>query len=379
MIYFDYAASTPMSESSLRVFTEASTRFFGNSSSLHDMGSNAEMLLEECRKQLAGYLNGDPNGVYFTSGGSESNHLAIVSLVRAHSHKGKHLITTVTEHPSVTNTFQLLEEEGFTVTKLPVDSTGRIRLQDLNQAITENTILVSIGHANSEIGTLQPLQEIGEILSGKGILFHSDCVQTFGKMPIDVHILGLDSISISSHKIYGPKGVGACYVSPQTHWKATIPGTSHEKGFRSGTVNVPGIAAFVTAAGDMIDHMRENEMHFRKLRDRVLTKLEGEDGFYVEGHPMTVLPSIIGLRVKGMEGQYIMLELNRRGFAVSTGSACSVGQQSPSKTMMAIGRTPDKAREFIRISLGLHSSADDIDSLLDELLTIATRNRTAKA
>ncbi len=379
MIYFDYAASTPMSASSLRVFTEASTRFYGNASSLHDVGSDAEMLLEECRKQFAGYLNGDPNGVYFTSGGSESNYLAIMSLVRAHSHKGKHLITTVTEHPSVTNTFQLLEEEGFTVTKLSVDSTGRIRLQDLIQAVTEDTILVSIGHANSEIGTLQPLQEIGEILNDRGILFHSDCVQTFGKVPIDVHSLGLDSLSISSHKIYGPKGVGACYVSPQTHWQATIPGTSHEKGFRSGTVNVPGIAAFVTAAGDMVDHMKENEMHFRKLRDRVLTRLESQDGFYIEGHPISVLPSIIGLRVKGLEGQYIMLELNRRGFAVSTGSACSVGQQSPSKTMIAIGRTPDEAREFIRISLGMSTSANDIDALLDELIHIAARNRAAKA
>lgn len=376
MIYLDHAATTPMSESAIRVFTEASKGFFGNSSSLHDIGSSAQAMLEECRKQLAGYLNADLNGIYFTSGGSESNHLALLSIGRAHSAQGKHIITTVTEHPSLMNTLQLLEEEGFTITKLPVDQTGRIRIPELIEAITEDTILVSIGHANSEIGTIQPLKEVGGILKDRHILFHSDCVQTFGKIPIDVKELGLDSLSISSHKIYGPKGVGACYIAPHVDWKASIPGTSHEKGFRSGTVNVPGIAAFVTAAGEMIEQMEHHDRYFRKLRDRLLTRLEVEEGIVMEGHPMEVLPSIIGLRLKGIEGQYAMLKLNRKGFAVSTGSACSVGKQSPSKTMLEVGRTRDQAREFIRISLGVSTTEDQMDAFTEELIGLSTKMKT---
>lgn len=239
-----------------------------------------------------------------------------------------------------------------------------MKVDELKQAITDRTILVSIGHANSEIGTLQPLKEIGTLLKKHGILFHSDCVQTFGKIPIDVEELGLDSLSISSHKLYGPKGVGACYISPNVSWEACIPGTTHERGFRAGTVNVPAIAAFVTAAEDSIKEMENHTKHYWKLRDRLLVNLERNEQVIVEGRPLDGLPSIIGFRVRGIEGQYLMLELNRRGFAVSTGSACAAGKQSPSKTMLAIGRSPDEARGLIRVSLGIHTTLDDIDAFL---------------
>ncbi|MCF6136378.1 IscS subfamily cysteine desulfurase [Pseudalkalibacillus berkeleyi] len=378
MVYLDYAASTPISDSALRVFTESSKRFYGNASSLHDAGSHAKEMLEACRRQFAQFVNGESKGIYFTSGGSESNHLALQSLIRAHSVKGKHLITTSTEHPSVTNTFLLLENEGYHVTWLPVDSTGMIRIKDLEEAITEETILVSIGHANSEIGTIQPLAQIGNIVKEKGILFHSDCVQTFGKVPINVKELGLDSLSISSHKLYGPKGVGACYISPHIRWEPSIPGTSHESGFRQGTVNVPGIAAFTVAAEEMVNNIDRNNNHFLSLRKQLLSELVEENWVVYEGHPTHSLPSIIGLRVKGIEGQYMMLELNGKGYAISTGSACSTGKQAPSKTMISIGRSPDEARELIRISLGVTTTTDEIKGFISDIKIILSIMKSVK-
>ncbi|WP_408009728.1 IscS subfamily cysteine desulfurase [Pseudalkalibacillus sp. A8] len=379
MIYLDHAATTPMSETAIRVYSKVSRRYYGNSSSLHDVGSDAESLLEESRRQLATYFNGNPEGVYFTSGGSESNHLAIVSMARGNASKGKHLITTETEHASIANTFLLLENEGFRVTKIPVDSTGTVEVAAVREALEEDTILVSIGHANSEIGTVQPLKEIGLLLKERGVLFHSDCVQTFGKIPIDVKGIGLDSLSISSHKVYGPKGVGACYIAPNVSWCASIPGSSHENGFRSGTVNVPGNAAFVTAAEEMIDSMAHYERHFRMLRNNFVDFAKSDDRIVIEGHPAEHLPAIIGFRVKGLEGQYVMLELNRKGFAVSTGSACSVGKQSPSKTMLSLGRSPEEARELVRISFGKSTSKKEVEALIQALEGILASMDTAKS
>ncbi|WP_261129925.1 IscS subfamily cysteine desulfurase [Bacillus sp. Marseille-Q3570] len=376
MIYMDHAATTPMSEAALRVYCDVSTRFYGNSSSLHDVGSDAQFLLEECRNQLANYFNGSPEGIYFTSGGSESNHLAIVSMARANATKGNHLITTETEHASVANTFALLENEGFRITKIPVDPTGLVDVAEIREALTENTILASIGHANSEIGTIQPLKEIGQLLKSNGVLFHSDCVQTFGKVPFDIKTIGLDSLSVSSHKVYGPKGVGACYIAPGVLWRPSIPGSTHEKGFRAGTVNVPGNAAFVAALEEIISEMSGYEGHYRMLREKFVDFAKSDDRITIEGHPNTHLPSIIGFRIKGIEGQYLMLELNRKGFAVSTGSACSVGKQSPSKTMLAIGRNPDEARELVRVSFGKETTEQDVEALVAALEGIVTSMKT---
>ncbi|WLD94272.1 IscS subfamily cysteine desulfurase [Alkalihalobacillus sp. AL-G] len=377
MIYLDYAATTPISKSALHVYTEVALNYFGNTESLHDIGDNARNILSESRRQLAEYMNGHQEGIYFTSGGSESNHLAITSIVRANKSRGNHLITTITEHASVLNTFDLLENEGFRVTKLPVDSYGQVSVEDLRQVIETDTILVSIGHANSEIGTLQPLQEVGQLLKENGIFFHSDCVQTFGKKPIDVQKHGLDSISISAHKVYGPKGVGACYISPNISWKSNLPGSTHEKGFRAGTVNVPGIAAFVTAVGELIKSMEQNKLRFKEIRESFLKIVDGQSNLVVEGHPSEHLPSILGIRTKGIEGQFIMLEMNRRGFSISTGSACSVGSQKPSKTMLAVGRNDDEARELIRLSFGTPTSLDDVEAAANALTEIYQKVRNS--
>jgi cysteine desulfurase len=374
MIYLDYSATTPMSDQALHIYNEVAKNYFGNPSSLHDIGSMADQLLQTCREELASCIQGEGRGIYFTGGGSESNYLAIRSLVKAHEHKGKHLITSSIEHASVLNTFKLLEEEGFQVTYLPVTSYGEVLLVDLESALTEETILVSIAHANSEIGTIQPIEAIGDLLERKQILFHSDCVQSFGKLPIDVRKAKLTSISISSHKVYGPKGVGACYISADVQWKEMVPDTTHEKGFRQGTVNLPGIAGFVTAAQEVVTHIEQEATRCRTLTQQLLQGVRGRGWKVVlEGHPDRRLPQHLGLRLPGMEGQYAMLELNRYGIAISTGTACLASLQGPSSTMLAIAKTNTEANEFIRITIGQPTKESDIERTIDVFHQILTQ------
>ncbi|WP_371069831.1 IscS subfamily cysteine desulfurase [Sediminibacillus sp. JSM 1682029] len=361
MIYMDHAATTPPREEALQMYMEASKHFFGNSSSLHDAGTQANRLLENCRNQLGQLLLADKDGIYFTSGGSESNILALQSLIEANAHKGNHLITSSIEHSSILHFFARMETLGYEVTYLPVDSHGLIDLEELKASIREETILASIQHGNGEIGTIQPINEIGNLLHSKGILFHSDCVQTFCKLPLTLADLPIDSISVSSHKVYGPKGVGAVYINPTVPYKALLPNTTHEKGFRPGTVNVPGIAAFVTAAELLQDEMPVNQERYKQLRSKFIELLSNMPvDVEIESSAVEQLPHIVGVRFPGVQGQYVMLECNRRGLAVSTGSACSSGQQDPSRTMQAIGRTDDQAIEFIRFSFGRETTDAEI-------------------
>lgn len=370
MIYLDYAATTPMSDHALDIYSTTAKQYFANTQSLHDQGSLSKQLLENCRTELARLINGNSEGVYFTSGGSESNFLAITSLVNAYKHKGKHIVTTELEHSSVLNTIKKLANEGFEVSYVPVNGYGQVEISRLKDYLKPTTVLVSIGHANSEIGTIQNLKEIGKLLAERNILFHSDCVQTFLKLPIDIQDLHLSSISVSSHKLYGPKGVGACYVSPSLSWQPHISGTTHEKGFRPGTMNVPGITAFVTAANDFWKESCRIRDKWAALRDDFIKSVHSSGRIFVEGHPQHILPNIIGLRANGKEGQYVMLELNRKGIAVSTGSACSTGQQTPSRTLTAIGRSDNEARELVRISLGKDTTKEEIQTTANALLDL---------
>lgn len=374
MIYLDYSATTPISEQALQVYQQVARQYYGNPSSLHDVGGQAAQLLEACRSKLAALFGGEARGVYFTGGGSESNYLAIRSLVEGNKHRGKHLITTQVEHASVRNTFAQLKGEGYHVTYLPVDPFGKIDPTQLEKELTEETILVSVCHANSEIGTVQPLAQIGKLLEHRPIIFHSDCVQTFGKLPLNVQELKLDSISLSSHKIYGPKGVGACYLAPQLGWKSTLPETTHEKGFRPGTSNVPGIAGFVTAAEEVCSHLEAESQRVKQLTDRLLHGLQAlKWDIRLEGHPIERLPQHLGLRIVGLEGQYVMLECNRYGLAISTGTACLAGIQEPSATLKAIGKTDAEAHEFIRITLGRDTTEQDIVYAVQMLDQICAR------
>ncbi|HHQ8910122.1 TPA: IscS subfamily cysteine desulfurase [Bacillus cereus] len=372
MIYLDYAATTPMSAEALQTYTKAASQYFGNEQSLHDIGGTASSLLQVCRKTFAEMIGGKEQGIFFTSGGSESNYLAIQSLLNAQNKK--HIITTPMEHASIRSYFQTLQSKGYTITEIPVDKNGLIRLIDLEAAITEDTVLASIQHGNSEIGTVQNIAEIGALLKKYNVLFHSDCVQTFGKLPIHVFEMGIDSLSVSAHKIYGPKGVGACYINPQVRWTEIFPGTSHEKGFRPGTVNVPGIAAFLTAAENILKNQQEESLRFKGLRSYFLEQIRTLPlKIEVEGHSASCLPHIIGVTIKGIEGQYTMLECNRRGIAISTGSACQVGKQEPSKTMLAIGKTYEEAKQYVRFSFGQQTTKDQIDTTIHALHTIGNQ------
>lgn len=371
MIYLDYASTTPMNNEALEAYQHVARQLYGNSSSLHDYGSASSNLLETCRTELARLISGNAEGIYFTSGGSEANFLAIRSLLKGNEHMGKHIITTETEHASIHELCKTLEKEGYEVTWLPVDSNGILALSQLREAIREDTCLVTIHHANSETGVLQPLEAIGSLLHEKNILFHSDCVQTFGKIPIDVEKLHLTSLSISAHKIYGPKGVGAVYIDPTASWKSPYDGASHEKGMRPGTVDVPAIASFVTAAQVLEPSMQNMKEKYEMLRIFFMRQIQKSWlPITVEGELAKGLPHILGLRVSGIEGQHVMLECNRKGIAISTGSACQVGSQSPSRTMLATGKTADEAREFVRISFGKHTTIKDLELAVQALKEI---------
>lgn len=241
MIYLDHAATTPIRREALDAYVEASEKYYGNASSLHDIGMQANDVLEKCRTLWGTLIDADPSGIYFTSGGTEANQLAILSYIKAHKERGKHLITTEVEHSSLYNLFQQLAEDGYDVTFLSLQKDGTVSLEEVRKVIRPDTILASIHYANSEVGILQPIAALGKVFAAHDIFFHVDCVQAFGHVPLSVKKLKIDALSIASHKIYGPKGIGLCYMNPTVFWQSVIQNTTHEKGFRPGTVDVPSI------------------------------------------------------------------------------------------------------------------------------------------
>lgn len=372
MNYFDYAASTPMTAEAVHVFSSLSQQCYGNTTSLHDIGTEASNILSLSRKTIATLLDVEEAGIYFTSGGTESNLLSIISLALAQRSRGNHLIVSAGEHPSVDQAMEYLQDQGFHVTTIPFNKNGMIQLDVLEKAITKQTILVSVQHINPEIGTIQPIAEIAELLKDRHIILHCDAVQSFGKVDIRPITAIVDSITVSSHKVYGPKCVGAVYIHPKHRFQPVFPGVVHERGFRGGTVNVPGIAAFATAAQACVgNHSIATYRHFRSLLIDPLQTNRHLFTIYEALNEEQQLPQIIGLGVRHLEGQLMMLELNRKGFAVSTGSACQVGQQQTSKIMYAMGIPADQAREFIRISFGQSTTEESVKQLSNQLLTIA--------
>jgi cysteine desulfurase len=364
--YFDYAATCPLDREAADAYIKASTEFFGNSRSLHDTGSEAEGLLENCRGELAKILGIEREGIYFTSGGTEGNFLAIHALLSSSEKIGKHIIMGMAEHSSIHIILEKLSlEKGYEITKVPFGIDGRIDQEKLKSSIRDDTVLITLQHGNPEIGTLQPIREISDICKSKGILLHSDCVHTFGKTDLKEIAANVDSLSISGHKFYGPKGVGAVYLQPGLRWDAFLPEVSHEKGFRPGTVNVPGIAGMTVAAQKAYENLNVHTSHFQLLRDTLLQELETAKGKFViyDFGREYQLSSTLGLRIKGLEGQYIMLECNRHGFAISTGSACRTGMKAISKTMEALGVSGKSGKEFIRISFGWDTSVEEAKAL----------------
>jgi len=370
MKYFDYAATCPLDSDAASAYVKAATEYYGNTQSLHDIGSQASALLENCRKQIALFLGVESEGVYFTSGGSESNFLAIHSLLSNKEKKGIHIITSIAEHSSIHSALKKLD--GFEITQLPLNEKGIIDMNQLREAIREDTVLVCIQHVNPEIGTIQPIVEIGGICKGKGILLHCDCVQSFSKLDMKEITRSLDSLSISGHKFYGPKGIGAMYISPHIHFQPYYPNASHERGMRPGTVNVPAIVSMTTAAAKQVRTLSSYNERMNALRLLFVQSLEEvKDKLVIySSDAQAQLPAIVGMRIKGLEGQWVMLEANRKGFAISTGSACQVGLSSPSKTMRALNVEGKEAKEFIRISFGINTTVADIHELANLLIAI---------
>lgn len=381
MRYYDYAATCPLDKDAAEIYIKTAVNHYGNTQSLHDIGSNAADLLENCRSELARLVGVPKEGLYFTSGGSESNFLAIHALLSAAKKAGKHIISAMAEHSSIGSTLKKLEIEGYEITRVPFNQSGVININELLSAIREDTVVITIQHVNPEIGTVQPIEEIGKVCKQQKILFHSDFVQSFGKIALPA--AEVDSFSVSGHKIYGPKGVGAVYINPNLACLPFYPETSHEQGFRPGTLNVPAIAAMTVALQKAYKRLPDYFPYFNNLRAvfmESIRNIKDQITIYKANHEAMQLPSIIGLRIFGLEGQWVMLECNRRGLAISTGTACQTRMQAPSKTMKALNIKDSEAKQFIRISFGWETTEDDVRVLGDALVRIkgGVRNEGTK-
>lgn len=373
MIYLDHAATTQISDASLEVYVNVAKHYYGNPSSLHDIGSDAGQLLEASRRTIAKVLECNTEEVIFTSGGSEANQLAIKALLSAVDGSKNHIITSPVEHSSVSNFLQSLSRKGYHISTVKVDPNGRLNMDDLKNQITETTALVSVQHANSETGVIQNVEAIGELCNENNVLFHSDCVQTFCKIGINAD--WFDALSVSSHKIYGPKGAGALYLRKGIDFAPEVEGTSQEKGLKAGTQNVAGIAAFATAAKKLYAERSEEFLRLAELRSKLVERLQSLDfEIIVEGDSQNSLPNIIGLRIPGIEGQFLMLECSQAGLAISTGSACQVGSDKPNKTMKAMGKTDEEAMQFVRLSLGKLNSEEQIEVIIQKIDGILKRH-----
>jgi len=385
-IYLDHSATTPVDPEVLETMLPFLTEKFGNASSIHFFGQETRAAVDKARHQLAALINSRPNEIIFTSGGTEANNLAISGIIESRvgsPHVGSpqvskgstpngslHIITSSIEHPAVKNVCANLEKQGCNVTYLPVYDDGIVRVEDVRAALRDDTILISIMAANNEIGTLQPIAEIGRLArslreNGRKIWFHADAVQAAGKIRLDVEEIGCDLLSMSGHKIYAPKGVGALYVRRGVRLQAQNLGGRQERGLRGGTESVPLIAAFGKAAELAQQRLGEDAAKLRRIRDAFETNVfETVSDATLNGSKETRLPNISNISFGGIEGEGLLISLDMQGVAVSTGSACSSGSLEPSPVIRALGRNEDKARGAIRFSFGRNNSMEDVDQVL---------------
>jgi cysteine desulfurase len=377
-IYMDYHATTPVDPRVLEAMLPYFTENFGNSASRnHAFGWAAEEAVDKSRKQVADLLGAKPKEVIFTSGATESNNLAIRGVAEMYREKGNHVITCVTEHKAVIDTCKKLEKQGGRVTYLPVQKDGRIDLDELRAAITDKTILITIMTANNEIGVLQPVAEIGAIAKEKGILFHTDAVQAVGKVPFDVNEVKADLVSLSAHKMYGPKGVGALYVrrrNPRVLLAEQISGGGHERGMRSGTLNVPGIVGLGKAAELCQADMVSDTARLLALRERLNEKFhQNLDEIYINGSMEHRLPHNLNISFAYVEGESLLMGIN--DVAVSSGSACTSASLEPSYVLKALGAGDDLAHSSIRFGLGRWSTEEEVDYIVEKLTNVVRRLR----
>ena len=361
-IYMDHAATTPLAPEVLETMIPYFSQRYGNPSSLHSFGREARAAVEEARSEVASLLKAEPSEIYFTSGGTESDNLALKGIARKNKKKGRHIITSSIEHPAVLEVCKALTREGFEVTYLPVTREGLVEVGAVEEAVREDTILISVMHANNEIGTIQPLEEIGRLAGEKEIYFHTDGVQTAGKIPVDVKALGVDAFSLSGHKLYGPKGAGALYIRKGVRIESIQQGGGHERGMRSGTENVPGIVGLGKAARIAKGNMAEESERMRSLRDRMSGWVQKEiEDSWLNGHPVKRLPSNLNFGFRYIEGESLLLYLDAKGVAASTGSACSSKKLAASHVLSAIGLEPVESHGSLRITLGMENTEEDVD------------------
>lgn len=377
-IYLDNHATTPMDPRVLEAMIPYFSEHFGNAASRnHSFGWEAEEAVEKARKQIASVIGGNSKEIVFTSGATESNNLAIKGVAQMYAEKGNHLITAASEHKAVLDTCKRLEKEGFRVTYLPLKSDGLIDLDMLKESITDKTILISIMYANNEIGVLQPIAEIGKIAKERGVLFHTDGVQAFGKVPINVIKDNVDLMSITAHKIYGPKGAGALYVrrkSPRVQLTAQMDGGGHERGMRSGTLNVPGIVGLGKAAELCQQEMETESARLRELRNWLKSKLESElDEVFVNGSWEHRLPNNLNMSFAYVEGESLLMGIN--DIAVSSGSACTSATLEPSYVLKALGMGDDLAHSSIRFGLGRFNTREEVEYTANKLIDVVRKLR----
>jgi cysteine desulfurase len=374
-IYLDYAATTPTHPEVVSEMLPFFSDKFGNPSSIHSFGQEARAAVERAREQVAGLINSNPDEIIFTSSGTESNNFALYGVAYANESKGKHIITSKIEHHALLEPCHFLAKKGFQVTYLPVDKYGFVSPEDVRMAITDKTILVSIMHANNEIGTIEPIENISQSIR-HATYFHTDAVQTVGSIPVDVDKLGVDLLSMSSHKLYGPKGVGALYVRKGTKVEPYLRGGAQERNRRASTENVAGIVGFGKACELAKKELKTSMEEIAGLRDKLLNGLmQRIPEAVLNGHPELRLPKNVNLSIKNVEGESMLLNLDLEGIAASTGSACSSGSLEPSHVLLAIGQSHMLAHGSIRFTLGRYTTEEEINKVLEVFPNIVDRLR----
>ena len=376
MIYLDNAATTKVNKKVLESMMPYFSEIYCNPSAAYSFATKGRIAIEEARNHAAKLIGASDMEIYFTSGGSESDNWAIKAVAESFSDKGKHIITTKIEHHAVLHTCEYLERHGFDITYLNVDSDGKVRLDELKKSIREDTILISVMTANNEIGTIQPVAEIGKIAHEKGILFHTDAVQAYGHIPINVDEMNIDLLSASGHKFNGPKGVGIMYIRKGVKIRSFIHGGSQERGRRAGTYNVPGIAGLGTAAKLAMENMAKRAEKEKELRDYFIDRISAEIPYTVlNGHREDRLPNNINFCFQFVEGESVLIMLDQAGICASSGSACTSGAIDPSHVLRAIGLSDEMAHESLRLTLSYENTKEEIDTVVGELKRIVERLR----
>jgi len=374
-IYLDYAATTPVDKRVVKEMEPYFSEKYGNTMSLHSFGQEAKLALENSRAVLADLINAQPNEIVFTGSATESNNLALKGVVFANKKKGNHIIISSIEHACIMESAKWLAKNGFEITKLPVDKYGLVNPEDVRKAITSKTILVSVIHASNEIGTIEPIAEIGKICREKGVYFHTDAVQSFGKIPIDVKKMNIDLLTASSHKMYGPKGAALLYTRDGVNIEPILHGGGQENGVRSSTVNIPAIVGFARASEICKAEMKKEGKRLSGLRDKLIKGILKIDGTRLNGHPKERLPNNINASFSYIEGEGLIVHLDLYGIACSTGSACSSIKLETSYVLLATGLKPEYAHGSLRVSLGRQTTEKDINYLLKVLPDIIKQLR----